>query len=63
MNEEVKAETEALLAEGYGVKTSEDFCALKPADLSGLYSDLKAIEQKHGLTDADMESVLKSILG
>lgn len=35
MDESVKAETAALLAEGYGVKTSEDFCALKPQELQG----------------------------
>lgn len=63
MDENVKAETTALLAEGYGVKTSEDFCALKPQDLAGLYTDLKALAAKHGLTDYQMEKVLESILG
>ncbi|MDL2059922.1 hypothetical protein MUN46_008265 [Mesosutterella sp. AGMB02718] len=62
MDEKVKQETEKLL-EGYGVRTSEDFCALKPADLAALYTDLQQIEKRHGLDDATMELVMKAILG
>ena len=32
-------------------------------ELAGLYTDLKALAAKHGLTDYEMEKVLESILG
>ena len=63
MDEKVKQETEKLLLEGYAVKTSEDFCALKPADLAALSTDLQELEKRFGLDDAAMEQVMKSILG
>lgn len=63
MDEGLKSEVAALLLEGYGVKTSRDFCALKPQEFAGLYTDLKAIAARRGLTDAEMEAVLEAILG